>query len=97
MSIPDPPADTPVPTDRTPLLPAGSAGSDGAETDLSITKSHDDLRRVADTFPLSVWLIATIELCERAAYFGTLAPMQNYIQNSRNDAIRGGIGTTNQP
>lgn len=69
--------ETPVATDRTPLLP----------------ESHGHLRRVADSLPLSVWLIATIELCERFAYYGIAGPMQNYIQNSRHDPlVPGGIG-----
>ncbi|KAL6235019.1 POT family-domain-containing protein [Aspergillus navahoensis] len=43
--------------------------------------------------PVGSWLIATIELCERFAYFGITGPMQNYIQNSRNDPLHpGGIG-----
>jgi proton-dependent oligopeptide transporter, POT family len=71
--------------ERTPLL--GAADGDGA------SPSNDGLRRVADSLPLSVWLIATIEMCERFAHFGALGPMQNYIQNPRNDSLRpGGIG-----
>lgn len=62
---------------------------------MTISKHNDGVRRIADSLPLSVWLISTIELCERFAYFGTIAPMQNYIQNPRNDPLRpGGIGKT---
>ncbi|KAM5442617.1 hypothetical protein MferCBS31731_002496 [Microsporum ferrugineum] len=76
-----------VANDSTPLL---SATPDEEEADRII---YDGLRRVSDSFPLSVWLIATIELCERFAYFGILGPLQNYIQNSGNDPLQpGGIG-----
>ncbi|KAL3431359.1 hypothetical protein BDV09DRAFT_198809 [Aspergillus tetrazonus] len=86
MSNLNPTTEASVITDRTPLLPA----SISATVD---TKTHDNLRRVADSLPLSVWLIATIELREIFAYFGIVGPTQNYIQNSRNDALRpGGIG-----
>lgn len=51
------------------------------------------LRRVADSLPLNVWIIATIEACERFAYFGLVAPLQNYVQNPRDDPLRpGGLG-----
>lgn len=85
---------TSLKTERTPLL---STISDGAADDEgtipSITKPDDGLRRIADSLLPLVWLIATIELCERSAYFGTVGPMQNYIQNPRNDPLRpGGIG-----
>jgi POT family proton-dependent oligopeptide transporter len=90
---------TSVEAERTPLL---STRSDGAADDEgtipSIAKPDDGLRRIADSLPLSVWLIATIELCERFAYFGTVGPMQNYIQNPGNDPLRpGGIGRTLYP
>lgn len=63
-------------TERTLLLPVRSA-EDGCD----LTNPRG-LRKVADSFPLSVWLIATIELCERFAYFGIVGPMQNYIQST---------------
>ncbi|KAA8646630.1 uncharacterized protein ATNIH1004_008063 [Aspergillus tanneri] len=88
----EPTTTTSVEGERTPLLSArfdGAADDEG--TTLSITKPNNGLRRIADSLPLSVWLIATIELCERFAYFGTVAPMQNYIQNPRNDPLRPGV------
>ena len=86
MSHLNPTTEASVITDRTPLLSTSVSA-------VVATKSHDNLRRVADSFPLSVWLIATVELCERFAYFGIVGPMQNYIQNSRNDPLRpGGMG-----
>ncbi|KAF4628926.1 hypothetical protein G7Y89_g9224 [Cudoniella acicularis] len=41
-----------------------------------------NLRRIADQLPLSVWIVALIELAERAAYYGVSGPFQNYIQNA---------------
>ncbi|KAB8203989.1 POT family-domain-containing protein [Aspergillus parasiticus] len=94
MSSGEPTTMTPLPSERTPLISNGSGGAaDDGGTTLTITKPNDGVRRIADSLPLSVWLISTIELCERFAYFGTVAPMQNYIQNPRNDPLRpGGIG-----
>ncbi|KAF5859347.1 hypothetical protein ETB97_002958 [Aspergillus alliaceus] len=90
MSSPGP---TTEPTERTPLLSTSLDGAADEGTTSSITKPNDGLRRVADSLPLSVWLIAVIELCERFAFFGILGPMQNYIQNPRDDPLRpGGIG-----
>lgn len=84
------PKDASVATAGTPLL---SARSDGTSASSLITSGHDDLRKISDSLPLSIWFIATIELCERFAYFGIVGPMQNYIQNPRNDPLRpGGIG-----
>lgn len=96
MSSSGQPTVTAVDNEHTPLLStiANRAGDDEGTTQ-SITKLNDGLRRIADSLPLSVWLIATIELCERFAYFGTVGPLQNYIQNPRNDLLRpGGIGKT---
>ena len=51
------------------------------------------LRRVPDVLPLSAWLVIVIELCERFAYFGLSGPLQNYIQNPRDNPLRpGGLG-----
>lgn len=78
-------------SDRSPLL---TARSDGARFDTLATHTHNDLRKIADSLPSSVWVIATIELCERFAFFGIIGPMQNYIQNTRHDPLHpGGIGT----
>ncbi|KAE8313761.1 POT family-domain-containing protein [Aspergillus transmontanensis] len=87
MSTPEPESDA---SERTPLL---SPSSDETADDGVISPPTDGLRRVADSLPLSVWLVATIEMCERFAFFGSIGPMQNYIQNPRDDPLRpGGIG-----
>ncbi|CAO3595156.1 unnamed protein product [Absidia cylindrospora] len=39
------------------------------------------LHEVADSVPLSAYLVILIELCERFTYYGLSGPFQNYIQN----------------
>ncbi|KAG2184376.1 hypothetical protein INT43_000285 [Umbelopsis isabellina] len=39
------------------------------------------LREVADTIPVSAFLVILIEFCERFTYYGLSGPFQNYIQN----------------
>ena len=52
------------------------------------------LRRVADYLPLSAFIVALVELCERFTYYGLSGPFQNYIQYNPHDTpVRGGIGT----
>ena len=52
------------------------------------------LRRVADQLPLSAFIVALVELCERFTYYGLSGPFQNYIQYRPYDTpVRGGIGT----
>lgn len=51
------------------------------------------LRKVPDSLPISTFLIAMVELCERFAYYGLTGPFQNYMQNPRDDqANPGAIG-----
>lgn len=53
------------------------------------------LRRVADHLPLSAFIVALVELCERFTYYGLSGPFQNYIQYRPHDTpVRGGVGTT---
>lgn len=40
------------------------------------------LRRVGDKLPMAVFLVATIELCERFTYYGCQGIFQNYVANS---------------
>ncbi|CAN6619063.1 peptide transporter Ptr2p [Trichomonascus vanleenenianus] len=41
------------------------------------------LRKVADSLPMSAWLVAVVELCERFTYNGISGPFQNYMQLER--------------
>ncbi|RDW71679.1 hypothetical protein BP5796_07713 [Coleophoma crateriformis] len=64
---------------------------DGRQSEDSLNHAFDEiepteeeqrtLRRVADELPSSAWIVALIELAERAAYYGISGPFQNYIQN----------------
>ncbi|KAK6535897.1 hypothetical protein TWF281_000148 [Arthrobotrys megalospora] len=42
------------------------------------------LRHVAESLPLSAWLVAIVELCERFSYYGCQGLFQNYIQRPYN-------------
>jgi len=72
-------------TEYTPLL----TGED--ENQVS-DEDRARLRKVADSLPLSVWLVTVIEFCERFTFFGLSGPFQNYIQNSNNSLRPGVIG-----
>lgn len=57
-------------SDRTPLLRANGAT---AGTENPVHHSRTGLRRVSDSLPRSVWLIATIEFGERFSALESLA------------------------
>ena len=64
------------------------------EGDEPTEKELATLRKVADHLPLSAFIVALVELCERFTYFGLSGPFQNYIQYHPHDTpVRGGIGT----
>ncbi|KAJ7120242.1 putative MFS peptide transporter [Mycena epipterygia] len=48
------------------------------------------LRHVGGKIPIGAWLVALIALSERCAYYGFAAPLQNYIENARDDPLRPG-------
>ncbi|KAI2084667.1 peptide transporter ptr2 [Ophidiomyces ophidiicola] len=51
------------------------------------------LRHVSDKLSLSVWLVAIIEFCERFAYYGLSALLQNYVQRPLDGSLgRGALG-----
>lgn len=39
-----------------------------------------NLRHIGENLPLSAWLVAVVELCERFTYYGMNGLFQNYIQ-----------------
>lgn len=66
--------------------------ADGEEPN-EYEKKH--LRRVGENLPMSAFLIAIVELCERFTYYGCQGLFQNYISNSPDgtDGARGlGLG-----
>ncbi|KAJ5632056.1 hypothetical protein N7490_008395 [Penicillium lividum] len=72
---------------------------------LSITvdgeEPNDDekrtLRHVAENLPLSAWLVAIVELCERFTYYGMSGMFQNYIERPLDGSEgRGALGMAHQ-
>ena len=65
-----------------------SEGSEPTEEEIAT------LRKVADHLPLSAFIVALVELCERFTYYGLSGPFQNYIQYHPHDKpVGGAIGT----
>ena len=66
-----------------------SEGSEPTEEEIAT------LRKVADHVPLSAFIVALVELCERFTYYGLSGPFQNYIQYHPHDKpVGGAIGRT---
>ncbi len=69
------------------VRPVATITNDEENDDDSIVEIDSEefltLRHVKDSLPLSVWLIAVVELCERFAYYGLSGPFMNYMQNDR--------------
>jgi POT family proton-dependent oligopeptide transporter len=55
------------------------------------------LRHVAENLPVSAWLVAIVELCERFTYYGMSGMFQNYIQRPLDGSEgRGALGMAHQ-
>ncbi|GAM40037.1 integral membrane peptide transporter [Talaromyces pinophilus] len=55
------------------------------------------LRHVAENLPMSAWLVAMVELCERFTYYGVSGIFQNYIQRPLDGSEgRGALGMGHQ-
>ncbi|KAL7662977.1 Peptide transporter PTR2 [[Candida] zeylanoides] len=54
------------------------------------------LRHVAERIPISCWLVALVELCERFSYYGLTGPFQNYMQHGPDDTPAGVLNLGNQ-
>ncbi|KAK2733060.1 hypothetical protein FQN57_002321 [Myotisia sp. PD_48] len=51
------------------------------------------LRHVGESLPLSAWLVAIVELCERFTYYGMQGLFQNYVQRPLDGSLgRGALG-----
>jgi len=67
---------------------------DGEEPTLSEKTS---LRHVAENLPISAWLVAVVELCERFTYYGMSGLFQNYVQRPLDGSQgRGALGMDHQ-
>jgi POT family proton-dependent oligopeptide transporter len=50
--------------------------------------------KVAEHLPVSTWLVAVVELCERFTFYGCQGLFQNYIQRPLDGSLgRGALGT----
>ncbi|KAJ7747785.1 di/tri peptide transporter 2 [Mycena metata] len=54
------------------------------------TEELSRLRHVSGAVPLGAWLVALLALSERCTFYGITAPLQNYMQNNRDDPLRPG-------
>ncbi|TGO55790.1 hypothetical protein BOTNAR_0237g00070 [Botryotinia narcissicola] len=55
------------------------------------------LRRIGDSLPMSAWLVAIVELCERFSYYGCVGLFQNYVQRPLDGSLgRGALGLGHQ-
>ncbi|KAH1490562.1 hypothetical protein LV164_007039 [Aspergillus fumigatus] len=56
-----------------------------------------NLRHVAENLPVSAWLVAIVELCERFTYYGMSGLFQNYVNNPLDGSKgRGALGMGHQ-
>jgi len=62
----------------------------GQLTPDSLIDDYESLPRVADSIPLSAWLVALLTMAERFSFYGLSAPFQNFMQNPRDDRLRPG-------
>ncbi|KAF7883643.1 uncharacterized protein EAF02_005563 [Botrytis sinoallii] len=70
-------------------------------TDAEEVEPTDDekntLRRIGDSLPMSAWLVAIVELCERFSYYGCVGLFQNYVQRPLDGSLgRGALGLGHQ-
>ena len=55
------------------------------------------LRHIAENLPVSAWLVAIVELCERFTYYGMSGMFQNYVQRPLDGSQgRGALGMSHQ-
>ena len=64
------------PTQQLPSTREKAPGSIGAE---GTSCGDEDLPRVADSIPVSVWLVILISTLERFAFFGLREPFRKFI------------------
>ncbi|KAJ7026811.1 oligopeptide transporter [Mycena alexandri] len=84
------------------LLSSGSSATLEKEMDLKAVEGHPNLgfaptaeelsglRHVSGAVPPGAWLVALLALSERCTYYGLTAPLQNYMQNNRDDPLHPG-------
>ena len=84
-----------------PTYSRGSSdrGPDYQTPDGEMPTEHEKetLLHVGESLPLSTWLIAVVELCERFTYYGVSGLFQNYIQKPYDGPLgEGALGLKQQ-
>ncbi|KAE8449915.1 hypothetical protein EG329_007392 [Mollisiaceae sp. DMI_Dod_QoI] len=60
-------------------------------------EEKNTLRRIGESLPVSAWLVAIVELCERFTFYGCQGLFQNYIQRPLDGSLgRGALGQGHQ-
>ncbi|KAF7925216.1 hypothetical protein BELL_1084g00020 [Botrytis elliptica] len=71
-------------------------GTDADEVEPT-DEEKNTLRRIGDSLPMSAWLVAIVELCERFSYYGCVGLFQNYVQRPLDGSLgRGALGLGHQ-
>lgn len=66
---------------------------DTADGEVPTDHEKRTLRHVPENLPVSAWLVAVVELCERFTYYGMSGLFQNYIQRPLDGSKgRGALG-----
>ncbi|KAF7125302.1 hypothetical protein CNMCM5793_001480 [Aspergillus hiratsukae] len=60
---------------------AEKASLDTPDGEEPTAEEAKNLRHVAENLPVSAWLVAIVELCERFTYYGMSGLFQNYVNN----------------
>lgn len=85
--------DSALPTHHRSSISSTISDLDPEESTTTATAAEISLlKHVAAPLPLPAYLIATVELCERFAYYGLSGPFQNYISNSPSSSPPGILG-----
>ncbi|ODQ78922.1 hypothetical protein BABINDRAFT_162582 [Babjeviella inositovora NRRL Y-12698] len=71
------------------MVYANGDGFEEEEGRMPTDEEMKTLRHISEKIPLSCWLVAIVELCERFSYYGLSGPFQNYMQNSPTDTPPG--------
>lgn len=71
--------------------------SHGQDGDEPTEEEKATLTHIGESLPLSAWLVAVVELCERFAFYGVSGIFQNYIQRPLDGSLgRGALGMGQQ-
>ncbi|KAL4805303.1 POT family-domain-containing protein [Aspergillus unguis] len=96
MAFADTPT-TPAPADEKVAGQSEKALADTPDGEEPNDEENKTLRHVAENLPVSAWLVAIVELCERFTYYGMSGLFQNYVQRPLDGSEgRGALGMGHQ-